>query len=421
MMPRLDDERGWTLVVAMVVLVLMLMFGLATLSVVDTQSQQSRKQRVRESAFNYAEAALGNQVYLLTHNWPDSSLNGYPACTPASTATTQCPVDATLRANFAQAGATQVDYVSGATWKTQVLDDGTCGAVDYSKYYRETLASCVGAANWDANANDQVWVRAEGTARGHTRALVGRAQIQKQVLPFPRFAVQAGHMIMANNKNQRVDAGGSSIQLRCTDPQPPHQGSSCADFDPAQITNGSTQYGYGPVHALSSSWRANSKTAAINQGHFCADPTVSGGTPSSAGFCNGAGCPANLGNPAQTKPGWTVWVERPTGTCSYTANTNWNSATDPGIVIFNDGALSVGGTSTFYGIIYMVNMSNSTATLFSQSGNATMVGAVGVDGPGGIDLGNSANTRITYDPNVLGRVTSNATAGIVQNSWRQVK
>jgi hypothetical protein len=69
----------------------------------------------------------------------------------------------------------------------------------------------------------------------------------------------------------------------------------------------------------------------------------------------------------------------------------------------------------------MVNMSNSSATLFSQFGNSTMVGAVAVDGAGGIDLGNSANTRISYDPNVLGRVTSAGAAGIVQNSWRQVK
>src|SRR4051795_1253447 len=61
-----NDERGWVLVVAMVVMVLMLGIGLAALSISDTQNTQSRKEREREASLNLAEGVLYSQSFILS-------------------------------------------------------------------------------------------------------------------------------------------------------------------------------------------------------------------------------------------------------------------------------------------------------------------------------------------------------------------
>jgi type II secretory pathway pseudopilin PulG len=443
---RLRKEDGWVLVVAMVAMALMLLIGLALLSTADTQSKQSRQQRERESAFNMAEAALGNEVYLISRKWPGSVDQAKPSCAQTSTDPNTCPVNAQLLANFAQSGVPQADYRTGVTWKTQVIDDGqvNCsgsgpGSYNLGDYYVDAASNPPGSSQtcsplgYDQNKNNQVWVRAEGVVRGHTRVLVGRAQMQKINLPFPRIGVAAGRLTMSNNQNQFLDVDNTPIDLHCGTPGSTPPVTGCADFDPNQIQNyGGTTFGSSnTTHAMTDAERASLKTTAVSEGHYCADPTVaSPDPPSSPGFCDGTGCPQSstldwIGNNTTHSPGWTVYVEGPTANCDYQGNSDWNASSTPGWLVFNKGSLSLGGTANFYGVIYMVNNTGtpggSSATLFRLEGGGQIVGAVSVDGNGGIDVGNNANTRITYDPSIPERLTANGAAGIVQNTWRQIR
>ena len=59
------DERGNVLVTAILLMSVMLSVGIAVASTVDTQTEQSRKERERESTFNLAEAALSAQTFIL--------------------------------------------------------------------------------------------------------------------------------------------------------------------------------------------------------------------------------------------------------------------------------------------------------------------------------------------------------------------
>jgi hypothetical protein len=141
-------------------------------------------------------------------------------------------------------------------------------------------------------------------------------------------------------------------------------------------------------------------------------------------FCTN-GCPADPGNPSGT-PGWTIWIEN--NNCTFSGNGTYNSPTSGGFLIDNKGRMTFtgGGNGTFYGVIYAVNDYPAPATpltgyLITFSGNIKTVGAVAADGPGGLDLGNSNNSRVTFDPSVIGPLSVNGAAGIVQNTWRQIQ
>jgi Tfp pilus assembly protein PilX len=421
------EERGWVMVVAMATLALMIVIGLAILSVADTQSQQSRKQRERDSAFNMAEAALGNQVYVLSRNWPGSSANAFnTACNEGTTgASNQCPVDAQLRANFAQADpiagtTTQVDYTLAPNWSTAIYDDATCSSVDYSKYYVETLTSCVGVNHYDANGNNQVWVRASATVRGHQRVLVGRAEVQKITLPFPRFVVQSNNLHI---KNGGVATGtGGDIELRCTGGYI----AACADYPAASVSPGSTTFGYTGTSALSASLQAALKATSKAEGHYCKIPTSATDANSvSTGFtCDASGCPSTLGNTTGSGNGWIVWADGPTAQCKYTGNTQYNSAAHPGAAIIGQGPgwFEIQGSADFYGVFYAINRLNlASPALLQWHGNGAVHGAVAADGNGSIDMCCSSKANFTFDANALGGLQVNGAAGIVQNTWRQIQ
>jgi hypothetical protein len=61
----------------------------------------------------------------------------------------------------------------------------------------------------------------------------------------------------------------------------------------------------------------------------------------------------------------------------------------------------------------------------STGGNATIVGGVVVDGPGGISSGSNGqvgvnNANIMFDPRAFDNVQAAGTAGVVQNTWREL-
>ena len=79
-----DDEGGWALVTAIILMAVMLATGVAMASFTDTQTQMSGKMRTRETAFNLAEAALNAQVFSLASEWPGPGFTSPTASTQRS-------------------------------------------------------------------------------------------------------------------------------------------------------------------------------------------------------------------------------------------------------------------------------------------------------------------------------------------------
>jgi Tfp pilus assembly protein PilX len=114
------SERGSALVTAMLVMMLLMAFGIATAALVDTDQADSRRERERESSFQLTEGALNAQLYQLSTRWPGATTaTAYPlSCGPVSSEA-DCPNGAAIQQNF-----TGADYASGISWVSQVRDNG---------------------------------------------------------------------------------------------------------------------------------------------------------------------------------------------------------------------------------------------------------------------------------------------------------
>jgi hypothetical protein len=146
-------------------------------------------------------------------------------------------------------------------------------------------------------------------------------------------------------------------------------------------------------------------------------------------------CPANPN-------GQVVFVE--SGNCSYSANTPVingavNGGTKQGIFVVNSGTLSLSGNLVWYGAIYMANAQNCGPTSFTGcingkykdtvvdlNGTGTVYGGIYIDGNGRLQAGSSGNAgagnapNLVYDATTLPNVTAYGTAGIIQNTWREL-
>ena len=84
LMQRLrNDESGAALITALLCTMVMLALGLALLSIVDTQANESTDEVTRDRAFNLAESVLTSEAFVLGRNWPDLVPSPNPACNAA--------------------------------------------------------------------------------------------------------------------------------------------------------------------------------------------------------------------------------------------------------------------------------------------------------------------------------------------------
>jgi hypothetical protein len=407
-MRRMNDERGSAIIMAIVLMTMMVAVGLAAYSVVDTQQTESMRTRQRESSFNLAEAALNSQSFVLSRRWAGAATSfagTTPTCSNSSGAAVECPDPSQLTAAY-----NSPDYAIGATWKTTVYDDRGLPPATESPFYDASIIEAKNAAgadltpHWDANANKRVWVKAETTVRGRNRTLVALVQVQEHVEFLPKRVILAGQFELTPNGNQKYvltnpDATSQHpVTLRCNLNSP-----NCAEFtpdkknpqiDPPGAITGQEFVG---KDAIEDDVKDRLKERAIADGKFF------------DGVC-----------PTDTQlSGKVVWVQ---GCASgeYTKNNVWNSPESPGILIWADGFLEVGGNSDFWGIIYHLNNQNSNDDeLLRLRGGLTIHGGAFVDGDGGIDVG-SNSVNITYDEAAFVGVSSYGSASIVQNSWRDI-
>jgi hypothetical protein len=193
LMRRLTDERGSTVVTALLAAMVMMMLGMALLTIVDTQARQSGQERTRDKTFNLSESVLTNEAFVLARNWPELAPASNPACSAAgagfadtlgSTAAAPAAVER-LRPNLNDSYKNDSSY-SGATWQVNICDD-TAGSTVWS----DTLLS---NKTWDANDNNMVWVHAQSTVNSKTRAVVGLVRVRDAAVLDSKYALIAGRV-----------------------------------------------------------------------------------------------------------------------------------------------------------------------------------------------------------------------------------
>jgi hypothetical protein len=400
---RLRGERGNVMVTAMLLIAVMLSVGLAAMSTVDTQSEQSRRERVGESSFNLAEAALSNQIFILGRKGTGTPSRPYPAVCPDAT-NEFCPDDARLLVNYDQ--ATQVDFDPAQTdWYTWVRDNAGTGALPGAEdtFWEDGLLAT--RERYDANQDKLMWVRAQATVRGRERAMVGLVRIEPRPITFPNYAILAGKFRTSNNGNKTlVDAGNSlGVTVRCQGSPP----QTIPDDD------GCIEYRLGQINPQ----------ATVKNGHGV-DETVDDETLEAlldVARANGTyltSCPSGTADGALTGD---VVVLDTNAACSFRSNVQHNSPTDPGLLIIMSGKFEMLGTATFYGLVYAPNRppSSTDADIIKVHGNAVLTGGAIVDYDGGVEAGSSGKQNITYNANVF-NINAFGTAGVVQNTWREI-
>ena len=96
-----------------------------------------------------------------------------------------------------------------------------------------------------------------------------------------------------------------------------------------------------------------------------------------------------------------------------------NTPSTPGFFIVERGTLAIGGNIIWNGVIYAVNKQNTSDTVVSTSGTSLILGGVIVDGKGRVSAG-ASGLNIDFEPNAFAGLTSPGTAGVVQNTWREL-
>jgi Tfp pilus assembly protein PilX len=396
---RLTREEGWVLVTAMILMATMLSMGLATFAYVDGQQSQSGAERQKDTAFNLAETAMNATAFSLSNTWPGagSSSTPFPTCTQAST-DSRCPTPGTM------AGLVVGPDAGNVSWQVNVYDNGINGQGQSSAtWYSDAITPA--QPSYDANGDGKVWIRSQATVNGNTRVLVEQVQVQLVPVNLPHDVVLAGSLQAGNNGNKvLIDTQGSSltpstVQVRCNRNTDAtclvyRQGSQLSpDTTCDNVCNASA-----PTTAISSSAIAGLKSQAKANGTFYTT------------------CPANL------PTSFTVlWIDGPDN-CSYTGNATINSSTSPGLLIMNNGTFQLGGTVTFYGVIYALNAQGSSsdiAPLVETFGDANVFGGILVDGGGNVEVA-SSHTNLTYADNAFSNINTNGTAAPLQNTFRQI-
>jgi Tfp pilus assembly protein PilX len=413
----LKDEGGFAVATAIMVIAIMIALGLATAAMVDTQSKLTGRERVKETAFNVSEAVLNAQAIQLSQTWPGQKTAGtggpYPSQCIRTDSNVNCPDAASLASGF-----TGTDFSASTGWTVSVRDNVGAAASYYNKATLDSTA-CPAASGtmtpctWDSNADGAMWVRATSAVGAETRTVVALVKLDLVSEQFPQNTITSGSFRTTNSgKKVIVDTlgcaavgapvGGCKSQraapvvVRCAATPPYTRANACMGFDqnkgqvspPDSVQTGFTGRAL-PVNAVDD-FRRRAKAL---------------------GTYYATGCPASL-------TGQVVFIEN--GNCpSYTGGT-FNSAASPGLVVINNGTLTLGGNVTYYGVIYAANAQNVTGDVITLGGTATIQGAIAVEGGGAVVAG-SSKLNIVYDPAATANLFGfGATAEVSQNTFREL-
>ena len=68
-----------------------------------------------------------------------------------------------------------------------------------------------------------------------------------------------------------------------------------------------------------------------------------------------------------------------------------------------------------------VNGTNINGPVLNLNGSGTLHGGVFVDGLGQVAAGGTSNTNIKYEDSSLSAVKGYGSAGLIQNTWREIQ
>lgn len=431
---------------AVIILFIALGLGTALLATANGQQTSAGNEQNTENSFSMAEAALNAQIYELSLTWPTSGnapspttsgTLGYPtSCSPANAGTSYCPSLSDLTAyptnpQTCPTGTQGDAWNPGgqrSTWTTYVRNANP--ATNEQQYFTDATEKAEAPYNssYAYGANDYVWVRAVGQVNCKTSVVIAEVSMQSLGLNFPKFVLNANGFTTCCGQSPKTiintlgtGSSPSQISVRCSGvsytPPPPQ---SCASYGNAgQIspTNPDSASSWAnppsPSPVLTTSQLAEAKAMAQANGTYY---------PASTN-CNSLG--------ATQLTGALVYIEgSPTCSISITGNPTMNSASSPGWVILNDGTISFGGTSTFYGVIYGVNASNQNTAIVTLGGTSTIIGGLAVNGSASLALGSSGNGvdctsgnkcgDLEFDPNAFNTLVGFGGAQQTPNTFRQL-
>lgn len=432
MTARMREQAGSAMVIAMMSMLIMLALGLGVFTFVEGQQRASANERIRESSYNLAEAALESTVAYLSvgSEFPAASTDPWgetaaapgqgAACGPSSVATDRCPNPATVTGAFSQGGdAAQPDHRNAPQWSTTVWDDVGASA----NLYQEGVTNAPGNPMWDTDSDGEMWIRSQATVAGRSKVLV--AKVEKRgatttASPYPGAGLQATDLFIepANTTSLVADMQGTAtvpgrIDLYCAEILYPSHGqgwcpganATLGQVYPWTISTGQpgnvcigedgTPWPYGGQY-YPKCWSPD----------VGADVVALRARAQANGTYYATSCPASL-------TGEVVFIDYINGgtACRYLAGSStWNSSANPGMVVLgHNSGLQIGGNNTYYGLIYNGNthpLTSGSRGSVSIEGTARVQGAVIVEG-GSLDLGGGlmiSSTRspaFIYDPGVF--------------------
>jgi hypothetical protein len=397
----LREESGYALVTAIAVLAILISFGLAATQFADGQQHAAAAERGHEGGFNQAEAVLNAQVFQLARAWPGASASAATfKCLSTTTGTTTCPDNTSLASSY-----TGPDYnTAGCTkpvWRTYVQDDDDPSGG--SQYYDPVVMNPATHPQvpYDANKNNNVWIRSETAAQCRRQVVVALATRAVITIPWPTAVLTAnwfktsnsGKKVIVNTQgpaNSGKPAG--NVSVRC-------QGVSgnCKQYVAGQVapdTVPTSSAGDTPV--VGGSQLAGRKERA-----------QLGGVYKGPNDCSAAGLNSS------TPKGTVIYYEGPCTNLAVSGNT----ANNPVILVIGTGSFALSGNATFYGLVYAANLNNSTSALITLNGCSRIQGMVAVDGAGGVNVG-SCKQNMIYDPTIMDSITTFGGVTLAKNSFR---
>ncbi len=406
-------EEGFALVSAIMLLMVILGLGMGLLLLTDNQQKASAREQASEAAFNIAEAALNAQVGQISRVWPGKVAEAYPDTLPednnppvircsaaTSTATNGCPSAGSLSAGYptaassCPAGTPKDAWGSPLTnsWTTYVRDDKASGT-----YFNSSAEQS--EPGFDANGDSKLWVRAVGVAQCRMVTLATLVSRQLVALNFPKDAV-AGNWFKVTNEGKKVivNTEGESgepgvIGMRCEGVSP------CETWNEAkeQIAPNTTKGPANPATTLTKAELESMKAEAKAAGTFH----------------SAANCPKTMAE-LSGLPAYVEGCEN----LKLTGGVANSSGEGAGFLVLADGTLELLGNAEFFGEIYAVNPTNSSAAVVVLGGTSKVIGGINVDGNGGIELGSSGAPNLIYDSTALHNIKIYAGATPTRNTFR---
>lgn len=474
---RTRAESGSVLITAILATVVMLGLGFALLGLNDVQAQQSGVERTRDRAFNVAESALSSESFALGRTWPTtaalapSGTGAAPAAGPCSTgvgaaapaapgapgtgfgatvgpaAPTGPAGSATARLQPNLSTSYNGTEYTGASWRVNVCDNTGAATV----WSNNRLSDW----NYDNNGDHQMWVRAQATVQGKTRAVVGLVDIGRTAALPPDFALVNGSMGISLAQTLGGASGGllgglTSLLFGSSDPLIEGRiGIRCGAYDPNLAKN---CLGGNVLQAITNGGLLGSVLATNQFVQFPSDTAVSPDTltqlrsqASATGTyvdtTNGAnptpdatGTSPPNGVPACTRPAGLdaseIWfiekVGNGDGYCTIAANIT----PAPAMIVVGSGRVIVRGSNsysspqTLNSVVYGLNLQRPTPDATTPAREivridqaARVFGAVLIDGKSG-----RAGIYPTVDCGLLGLgcVLNNLLGGLLNTLLAQI-